>query len=261
MNSENISKAIETEAQYHETSKILSAKKRPPAILRLLMNSFESYRQARKFGWSRPWNKVGLMNFQSFKLNTSEYTWFVQSAQTLLQANALDLPEEAQVFVLELLADTTLMGFIFTHEYSCDGQKYEGATLSLGRKNNKRYRDRIDIIVESPVIEGISQGVQRCRIFIDPYQPGDKKTLWQGELKAAEHPLIEDLFAALSYISWHWNGDNKYIWDHWTSAYIDYFGERQWALPRSYFFISPSAHAQIKMPLPETFQLALQNRV
>jgi len=255
MNTEKFSKAIENEAQYHETSKILSAKKRPPAILRLLMNSFESYRQARKFGWSRPWNKVDLMNFQSFKLNTNEYPWFVQSAQTLLQSNAIVLPEEAQTFVAELLSEQKLMAFIFVHEYTCDGKKYEGATLSLGRKNNKRYRDRIDIIVESPVIEGVSMGVQRCRIFIDPYKADHKEPLWQGELKAAEHPLIEDLFAALSHISWHWNGNKKHIWDHWTSAYIDYFGERQWSLPRSYFFISPSAHAHIKMPLPEALQL------
>ncbi len=211
MNTEKFSKAIENEAQYHETSKILSAKKHPPAILRLLMNSFERYRQARKFGWSRPWNKVDLMNFQSFKLNTNEYP--------------------------------------------CDGEKCESATLCLGRKNNKCYRDCIDIIVESLVIEGVNMGVQRCRIFIDSYNADHKEPLWRGELKAAEHPLIENLFTALSHISWYWNGNKKRVWDHWTSAYINYFSERQWSLPRSYFFISPSAHAHIKMPLPDTLQL------
>ena len=69
------------------------------------------------------------------------------------------------------------MGFVFTHEFSEDGKQYEGATLSLGRKNQKRYRDRIDIIFESPVIAGISQGLERIRVYIDPYREKDKNTL------------------------------------------------------------------------------------
>ncbi|MCK5360410.1 MAG: hypothetical protein KAJ95_07270, partial [Gammaproteobacteria bacterium] len=227
MSSSKFTQAINTETQYREASKTLSREKRPPAVLRMLMNSFESYRQARKFGWSRPWNKVDLMNFQSFKLDPSNNPAFIRTASDLLNLELLNLTKDAQNFAEELLADKNLMGFVFIHEFTEGGKQYEGATLSLGRKNQKRYRDRIDIIFESPVIAGISQGLERIRVYIDPYRENDKKTLWQGATATLNNSHAESLFAALSEVSWEWAGDEKRVWDHWTSAYIDYFGERQ----------------------------------
>lgn len=258
MKSSTFSKAIENESEYREASKTLSKKKRPPAVLRMLMNSFESYRQARKFGWSRPWNKYGLVNFQSFILDTSTHPWFVQTAKSLLQLEAENMPEAAQMFCMELLADEKLMGFIFVHEYTQDGNQYEGATLSLGRVNNKRYRDRIDIIVESAVIDGVSQGLQRSRIYIDPYREDDKQPLWQSESSASENHYAADLFAALSNVSWYWANDEGHIWDHWTSAYIDYFGDRQWPMTKSYFYVEKSPDCRIEIALPEGFKVAAE---
>jgi hypothetical protein len=255
MKSSTFSKAIENESEYHEASKTLSQKKRPPAVLRLLMNSFESYRQARKFGWSRPWNKYELINFQSFRIDVSSYPWFLQTAENLLRLEADNMSAAAGQFCTELLADEKLMGFIFVHEYTHNGQQYEGATLSLGRVNNKRYRDRIDIIVESPVVDGVSQGVQRSRIYIDPYRETDKKPLWQGESLADNNQYITEIFAALSHVSWLWVNDAAHIWSHWTSAYIDYFGERQWAMTRSYFFAIQPADCRIEIAIPANLNL------
>jgi hypothetical protein len=150
------------------------------------------------------------------------------------------------------------MGFIFVHEYTENQgldkkNDYEGATLSLGRrvkdKGNQRYRDRIDIIVESPVINGISQGLQRTRIYIDPYCKQNKEPLWQGELDSTHKPPLTQLFNSLSDTSWSWANDTQHIWDHWTSAYIDYFGNRQKPISKSYFFVeqSPASRIEIKL--------------
>ncbi len=252
MKSSTFTKAIENESEYLAASKLLAQKKRPPAVLRLLMNSFESYRQARKFGWSRPWNKVNLMNFQSFKFKISQQSYLLQIAQQLLQQSHSDIPQEAHDFCNNLLNDDKLMSFIFVHEYDDNGQKFEGATLSLGRKNDKRYRDRLDIIIESPIIDGLSQGVQRCRIFIDPYKKDNKNPLWQGTIDIKDNAYIDDLFSALSHISWLWAHQSEYIWDHWTSAYIDYFGPRQWSLSKSYFYLNADQKQRIQLDLPSS---------
>ena len=61
--------SIKNEDQYRSAVKQLDQDKKPAFLLRLLMNAVESYRQARKFGWSRPQNKYGLTVFRSFRLD------------------------------------------------------------------------------------------------------------------------------------------------------------------------------------------------
>ena len=56
---------IQTSQTYQAAMQALNKKNRPPAVLRMLMNAFESYRQARKTGWSRPWNKYRVKTFRS----------------------------------------------------------------------------------------------------------------------------------------------------------------------------------------------------
>jgi hypothetical protein len=254
MKHSTFSKVIENEAEYHETSRVLAQKKRPPAVLRLLMNSFESYRQARKFGWSRPWNKINLMNFQSFKLDCQHESQLLQLVSDLLHSDSLIIPQEANDFCVDLLQDNALMGFVFVHEYRQDEETcYEGATLSLGRvsqgQGNRRYRDRMDIIVESRVIDGVSQGFERARIYIDPYRPTDKKPLWQGQLADNNSIALSSLFTMLSEISWLWAGDSSHLWNHWTSAYIDYFGDRQGSMSKSYFFMEQAESGRIDLTI------------
>ena len=50
---------------YARAMRTLSDAKRPTWILQALMNAFEGYRQSRKIGWSRPWNKAGVTTFKS----------------------------------------------------------------------------------------------------------------------------------------------------------------------------------------------------
>lgn len=228
---------IGSESQYQEVLTHLSRQDRPNVILRKLMNAFESYRQARKLGWSRPWNKYDLNNFQSFKLNPSDDRGLIDSGRTLLAESFPTLPAEALAFVDELLADPELMGFIFVHEYRADGRLFEGATLSLGRKRERRYRDRFDLILESEVTDGDSRGLSRIRLYIDPYVAGVREPLYTAVAEPPAGAEAQSLFARLSEISWEWEGLGDKVWDHWTSAYIDYFGPRQFILRESFFHL------------------------
>ena len=54
---------------YREAMITLNKRSQPPAMLRKIMNAFESYRASRKIGWSRPWNKYGIRTFQSYRLD------------------------------------------------------------------------------------------------------------------------------------------------------------------------------------------------
>lgn len=236
---------ILSESQYRDVAQTLSSKKRPPALLRKLMNSFESYRQGRKYGWSRPWNKYDLMNFQSFKLDMSRDTELLQTGTDILKELETQMPTEAISFYKDLLGDNNLMGFVFCHEFTEGSKLFEGATLSLGRKNAKRYRDRIDIIIESLVVDGVSQGFSRVRIYIDPYREEEKAPLWQSVLSETDLENATRLFETLSSLSWEWAEIPERHWDHWTSVYIDYFGDRQWPMSASYFWVASNSGARI----------------
>lgn len=237
--------AIENETQYRDVAQTLSHKKRPPALLRKLMNSFEAYRQGRKYGWSRPWNKYDLMNFQSFKLDMSRDTELLQTGADILNELETQMPTEAIAFYQDLLGDQeNLMGFVFCHEFTEGSEQFEGATLSLGRKNAKRYRDRVDIIIESLVVDGVSQGLSRVRVYIDPYRQEDKAPLWQSVLSECDLKNANQLFKTLSSLSWEWAEMPERHWDHWTSVYIDYFGERQWPMSASYFWVANNSTAR-----------------
>jgi hypothetical protein len=232
---------IEDKAAYRTAVRALNTRNRPPAILRFIMGALESYRQSRKMGWSRPWNKYGIMTFQSFQLDFSQgekstEIVLLDSACAVLAEECADAPEAATAFVAGLLSAENrgrLMGFIFVHEFTEDGQRYEGATLSFGRVKDKRFRDRLDLIVEAPVSEEGADEFSRLRVFIDPFR-AEKAPLWSQV--AAGGTASKALFAQLSALSRDWAGDEARLWDHWTSAYIEYFGPRQWPVTNSHFF-------------------------
>lgn len=225
---------IRDEAAYMAALKTLNNQDRPPAILRFLMSAFESYRQARKIGWSRPWNKYGINTFLSFKLGFPQDGDLVARARAVLAETCGGMPGAAKKFTDDLLADENLMGFVFLQEFSEDGRRYESATLSFGRRTQKRYRDRIDLILEAP-IEGAAVGAfSRLRVFVDPYAE-QKQPIWQKTFDDVSSAGATDLFAHLGALSWQWAGDKSRLWDHWTSRYIDYFGPRQWSLEQSHF--------------------------
>lgn len=237
---------IENKTAYRAAVRTLNTQGRPPAILRFIMRALESYRQSRKMGWSRPWNKYGIMTFQSFKLdftrddNQTELS-LIDAARAVLDADCLqEAPKEAVVFIDDLLSSENrdqLMGFVFVHEFTEDGQRYEGATLSFGRVKDKRFRDRLDLIVEAPLGESGAGNFSRLRIFVDPFRT-EKPPLWSHVAASgfeSDSPA-NALFKQLSDLSWDWAGEDARHWDHWTSAYIEYFGPRQWLAQNSHFF-------------------------
>lgn len=246
---------VSSEQDYQQALSTLSQAKQPAAILKLIMRGFEAYRAARKMGWSRPWNKYDLVNFQSLRIQPTQDQALIQLGLQLISDEFTDIPEEARDFLLELTSDTSLMGFIFCHEYRKDGRCWEGATLSLGRKNNRRYRDRFDIIVESEIINGISTGLSRVRAYIDPYTGKPAPPLWQAETKPQSDAAMQ-LFAGLSEASWTWPEQSERVWDHWTSRYIDYFGPRQFALEQSYFTLPDKRSGRIDSPSQQAPEVA-----
>ena len=226
---------ISTEEQYRWAQSTLNQQNRPPLMLRLIMNAFEAYRRSRKFGWSRPWNKQNVNNYRSFKLRPFEDQALIETLRGMISNLKIHMPPEAYSFAEHLLADKHLMGFIFLHEITEEDAKFEGATLSLGRVNGRKYRDRLDVVLESKILDESSQGLSRVRIFIDPYRSNNKETLWNKEI-SFEFPLdMHALFSTVVECANNWTEDTSRWWQHWTIAYIDYFGPRKWRIKNSFF--------------------------
>jgi len=109
---------IQSADAYIAAMQALNKKDRPPAFLRLLMNAFESYRQSRKIGWSRPWNKYGVNTFRSYRLDLGKDTDLIAFARNVLDEAGSEMSESARVYVNDLLDDEPeqrgqLMGFLF----------------------------------------------------------------------------------------------------------------------------------------------------
>jgi hypothetical protein len=227
---------IKDETGYRMAVATLTKQNRPPVVLRLLMQALEAWRQSRRLGWSRPWNKYGINTFQSFKLRFPADNDLIELARALLDDACTEMPTEADDFIQALLVDEDLMGFIFVHEFEEDGQRFEGATLSFGRKQQRRYRDRLDLIVEAAV-DGTSVGeLSRLRVFVDPYR-GVQPPLWKTSLETKDIMSATTLYDHLVRLSKAWATDTGKIWDHWTSRYIEYFGPRRWPLSNTPFHV------------------------
>lgn len=238
---------IETEKQYQEAMKTLGKRNRPNWILRLVMNALESYRQARKIGWSRPHNKVGVTTFSSYELDLKNDRKIAEEAFKAARVEFIGEIDDQQIsFLDDLKNDPGLMGFIFVHDREDKGHIYEGATFSFGRRTPSlpRFRDRMDFIVESAIDNNGSRGLTSVRTIIDPFKQPiskyppvvlrhvcDEKTdpsWWFASESLA-------LFDRASELHGEWSKIPEKQWDHWTSDYIDYFGPRKQAVPGTYF--------------------------
>ena len=244
---------IESETHYQGIRSILSKESQKPGILRLLMRAMEAYRSARKYGWSRPWNKYGVMNFQSLRIWPQSDSVIVDQAQNILNLECTGMPYETQQAVHTLLNDRQhLMGFLFAQEtIDEEGDRFEGINISLGRVNAKRYRDRIDIIIESKIIDNVSSGPSQIRVYVDPYDKDRKAPLWTFKSDIIKSEETNKLFENLAAVSWEWAQNKSRQWDHWTSNYIDYFGPRQWDLQSSYLFNTQDPKTRIATTLPD----------
>lgn len=239
MNNSDNEYKIQGARAYIAAMQALNKKNRPPAVLRLLMSAFESYRQARKIGWSRPWNKYGVNTFRSYRLDFGKDADLIAFARDILEETGAEMPEAAGAFVKNLLDDAPdargqLMGFLFFHEIEDEGQVYESVTLSFGRKVKKRYRDRLDFIFEAGVNDDRAGPLTRVRIFIDPFE-GIAPPLWEKEYSASSLPAAAAAFQHLCALFTAWETAPGRPWDHWTSSYIDHFGPRRQYFENSNF--------------------------
>jgi len=227
---------IDSEQMYQQALHALNDRKGDSRVLHRMMNRLEAYRQKKTLGWSRPWNKDKLITFQSFMLRKGADDVFLQHATQLL--DDCNMPTAASDFEYDLLNDPAWMGFLFFSELREGDDLYETATLSLGRRcqENPRQRDRLDIIIDVPLHpEKLTCGV-RFRVFVDPIQHNHVAPLWQCQ-KTCEQGACQALLSLLSDVSWQWQQQDERHWNHWTSTYIDYFGERQYKPHRSAFYV------------------------
>ena len=216
----------------------LTLHKRPLWLLRLFMNALESKRMAQRRGWSRPWNKVGVMIFRSHYLKPERDAPLFAEVGRLLDGLG-EIPEDCQAFVRSLLGEETgepLMAFAFYHTRREGKLEYEGVTLSLGRKveGDRTKRDRLDLILEDLREDGaVDQVVDQVRVVINPwsrYQSGDVFELHLDPTQA------QALYTVCLADYARWRDVEERQWDHWSSRYIDYFGPRSF-IPRGSGFV------------------------
>ena len=131
------------------------------------------------------------------------------------------------------------MGFVFVHDGRDDeGALYEEITFSFGRiaSGRTRHRDRFDLVLESEIKGGSSQGLSRVRAYVDPFKPPIRKNPARVFLHQPPRTHeVQDLFraGALLYVSWLEDSDRA--WQHWTQRYINYFGPRTDSVANTYF--------------------------
>ncbi|MHA7815403.1 MAG: hypothetical protein ACX93N_02935 [Pseudohaliea sp.] len=229
---------------YRAAMNALNRRSQPPAVLRAIMNAFEAYRAARKIGWSRPWNKYGVRNFQSYRLDFTRDGELVADARAVLASPAFTQEGEARDFIDELLDDgpaarEKLMGFLFFHEADSREGLREGVMLSLGRVNEKRrHRDRLDLVFEADVDGDAVTPLRRVTVYVDPYR-GKGPPLLEATVPAGEVAAAPDVFDRLKACYRDWGRDDPRLWDHWTSQYIDYFAPRVRPARQSHFPETP----------------------
>lgn len=225
---------------YREAMTTLNRRSQPPAVLRRIMNAFESYRAARKIGWSRPWNKYGIRTFQSYRLDRHNDGDMAGYARAVLAAPVFALDAEVQTFIDELLSDQPaarerLMGFLFFHEAESESGLSEGVILSFGRVNaRRRHRDRLDIVFEADVAGDTVSAPQRVTVYVDPYR-GKGPPLYEATVPIADVAPAPEIFDALKACYRDWGRDDPRLWDHWTSQYIDYFAPRERVAAQTHF--------------------------
>ncbi len=216
---------------YREAMITLNKRSQPPAVLRKIMNAFESYRASRKIGWSRPWNKYGIRTFQSYRLDCHNDSEMAAYARAVLTAPVFDFDARTQAFIDDLLSERSaardcLMGFLFFHEAEAGSGLSEGVMLSLGRVNaQRRHRDRLDIVFEADVVDDTASPLRRVSVYVDPYR-GKGPPVYEATVASEEVAPARDIFDALKACYRDWGRDDPRLWDHWTAQYIDYFAPR-----------------------------------
>lgn len=223
------SEMIETYSEYRMALQQMEGRARPPVLLTALMGILESYRARQRMGWSRPQNKEGVRTFKTLVPTAGAMAEIAERSYNLLHNREMKVSAESFRYVEDLLIDPALMGFMFFHDMEEDDRNFEGVTLSFGRRtgNRRRFRDRLDVILEAEVLHGVSQGFARLRVFIDPYDGGGERTeiIRRDALFAPE--AARELFIMAEEFYSAWRDIPERQWMHWTQEYVEYFGSRK----------------------------------
>ena len=234
---------LKSDQEYRKAIRVVEQNKKPSKFLMFVMNLLERYRQKRKMGWSRPQNKYGLNVFASYYLFKQEDKKLLSDLKAIFDNEVGDLSFHKR-FVDNLFNDDGLMGFIFCHDYEQDGSSFEGFTLSLGRKSvtSARFRDRLDFIFESKLVENKPSGFSKIRVYVDPFiEPIATNPSEFFEVQNVEKYNLFFETTLQSIEKWENTDKEKRSWEHWTARYIDYFGPRKLKVKESNFeFLSDS---------------------
>jgi hypothetical protein len=96
---------------------------------------------------------------------------------------------------------------------------------------NRRFRDRIDLILDVPIVERQVTKLGRMRLFVDPFEEHSPSELSCDQISADAHSLLNAI--AEFYCEHRYQAE--LVWDHWTQDYIDYFGPRLQAVQKTRF--------------------------
>ncbi len=222
----------------------INLQQKPSWLLVKLMNALEKKRQQRGLGWSRAWNKYGMTVFRTHLVKPEEDQAFLRQLDHWIVQLVGDAPLPYREFVIELLADSGRMNFIFYHNRTTEsGEQFEGLTLSIGRRvaSDASKRDRIDLILEDRRVDGAVDGrVDRLRLYVCPwslYGPDRSHYLLDlAPLPLALAENIQGLYRENVAAYDQWKSVEERQWSHWSVRYIDYFGPRDF-IPQGSSFI------------------------
>lgn len=210
----------------------INLRQRPVPELRSMMRILDKKRQARGLGWSRPWNKIGMTIFRTHRHLPGDESAGLRGAIETVRNYAPE-PLLSRPFIDELFADPACVAYTFYHDREAGGASYEGLTVSFGRHapDDRTKRDRIDLILEDRRVEGRVDGcVDLVRIIVCPWSSygvdRDHFRHEQCEFSDAERAHFDALYRSGvgRYVAW--KDDKVREWNHWSTAYIPYFGSR-----------------------------------
>ncbi|MBL4889654.1 MAG: hypothetical protein JKX97_06505 [Candidatus Lindowbacteria bacterium] len=220
----------------------LNQQNKPNLILCKLMNILESKRMKKKLGWSRPWNKYGVNNFNTHILTLKDDETYIQGIYQAIKPVIQGFDTDYLSFIEELLNDPKMMAFTF-YQNSVDDRdrQYEGLNISLGRKceSDRTKRDRFDIVLEDLRVDGAVDGkIDRVRIYVNPFDKfSDEDFLfWEkSDFEPQEFEILQGIYDCGIKNYDQWKTEKSREWAHWSVRYIDYFGAREWIPQNSSF--------------------------
>ena len=285
---QNTHTKIESDADYMQVVGILDKRSLGVSVLRALMRTLESYRSQRKYGWSRPWNKFDLKTFCALRFVPTAEPFLLRAAIQLHKVVEAKTPDPTQIRADcgvgseaapeagsggnsgpaaslwdELCSAPEARGFLFLHERTTAGQRYEGVTVSLGRPSplSKRHRDRYDIVIERELQEGGSSGsgssaaptsLWIVRIYEDRFNGQHlvpkpttctisgpcffsaanlQETSLDLDLAGADQVALDEVaLGAVKKVfsrALAWASEKDRHWSHWTQDFIEHFGPQQ----------------------------------